>query len=215
MLSALGPVGGLVQRAYDSYKAWQIGDYWLTAGTLLPTAFGNVVKGSQLATEGRQFTKRGGGIITPADVERAGQTNMLPPSVQQALGFAPPEFTDIRRQAQRNRELQLATREPTERVNIELSRIVLDILEADRAGQATRADALRERYQAREAEILREQEGKPEEYKIRIDRNAIVDRARKDLLGRASREVLVPGTRVPARPAAQEMYERGDWRNRQ
>jgi hypothetical protein len=137
VLSALGPVGGLVQRAYDSYKAWQIGDYWLTAGTLLPTAFGNVVKGAQLATEGRQFTKRGGGIITPADVERAGQTNMLPPSVQQALGFAPPEFTDIRRQAQRNRELQLATREPTERVNIELSRIVLDILEADRAGQAT------------------------------------------------------------------------------
>jgi hypothetical protein len=215
VLSALGPVGGLVQRAYDGYQAWRIGDYWLTAGTLLPTAFGNVVKGTQLATEGEQFTKRGGRIITPADVERAGQTNMLPPSVQQALGFAPPEFSDIRRQAQRNRELQMAVREPTERVNIELGRIVLDILEADRAGQAGRADALRQRYQAREAEILREQEGKPEEYKIRIDRNAIVERARKDLLGRASERALVQGTRVPARPAAQEMYERGDWRNRQ
>jgi hypothetical protein len=215
VLSALGPVGGLVQRAYDSYKAWQVGDYWLTAGTLLPTAFGNVVKGAQLATEGEQFTKRGGRIITPADVERAGQTNMLPPSVQQALGFAPPEFSDIRRQAQRNRELQMATRDPTERVNIELSRIVLDILEADRAGQADRANALRERYQTREAEIIREQEGKPEQYEIRIDRNAIVDRARKDLQGRASAPVLLQGTRVPAREAAREMYERGDWRNRQ
>lgn len=215
ILSIFGPPGGIVKDLINTIQAVQIGDYWKAAATLAPVFIGNPIRGAQLEIEGQQFTGRGGRIITPADVERVRERSFLPIGVRQGIGFTPPEFTDIRRQAQRNRELDTAIRPATERVNIELSRIVLDILEADRAGQAARADALRERYQAREAEILREQEGKPEEYKIRIDRNAIVDRARKDLLGRASREVLVPGTRVPARPAAQEMYERGDWRNRQ
>lgn len=215
ILSVFGPPGGIVKDVINTIQAVQIGDYWKAAATFLPVFIGNPIRGAQLEIEGEQFTGRGGRIITPADVERVRERGFLPVGVRQGIGFAPPEFTDIRRQAQRNRELDLAPRAATERVNIELSRIVLDILEADQAGQAARADALRDRYQAREAEILREQEGKPEEYKIRIDRNAIVDRARKDFLGRASREVLVPGTRVPARQAAQEMYERGDWRNRQ
>jgi hypothetical protein len=215
VLGVLGPAGGIAKDVINAIQAIQLGDWWKAAATIAPVAAGNIIRGAQLEIEGEQFTGRGGRIITPTDVERVRERGFFPVGVRQGIGFAPPEFTDIRRQAQRNYELQTATRPATERVNIELSRIVLDILEADRAGQADRANALRERYQAREAEIIREQEGKPPEYRVRIDRNAIVDRARKDLQGRASAPVLLQGTRVPAREAAREMYERGDWRNRQ
>jgi hypothetical protein len=209
----LGPAGGIVKDFINTYQALQLGDYWKASATLVPVAAGNLIRGAQLEIEGEQFTGRGGRIITPEDVERVRERGLLPVGVRQGVGFAPPEFTDIRRQAQRNYELQTATRTATERVNIELSRIVLDLFEAERAGQPTRAALLRDRYNTRVAEIMREQESKAPEYRIRIDRNAIIDRARKDLQGRASREVLVQGTRVPAREAAREMYERGNWRN--
>ena len=215
VLSALGPVGGLVQKAMDAYQAWQLGDYWGLSYAMLPTAFANVAKGAQLAIDEEQFTKRQGRIITPEQVRRAGESGILPPAAQQAVGFAPPEFADIRRTANRIRELNTATRDATERVNIELSRIVLRMLEAQAAGRQAELQSLERQYQQRFAEIVAEQEGKPEEFKIRPNPSAILQRARQDFQGRGSAETLVPGVRVPARPAAQEIIERGQWRNQQ
>jgi hypothetical protein len=217
VFSLLGPIGGLIQKPLEAHQSWQLGDYWGIAYAMAPTSLANAIKGGQIELTGEQFTRRGGRIITPQDVERAAQTGVgvLPPSVQQAVGFAPPEFTDIRRAVNRQRELQQATRDPTERVNIELSRIVMRALEAQRAGRQQEADTLIQQYRTRAAEINKEQEDKPQDQRVIINERAIVDRARKDLLGRGSPEVLVPSTRMPARPAAQEMIDRTLWRNQQ
>ena len=208
ILSVFGPVGGLVQKGMDFVQAWRLGDYWGLSFAFLPTAFANISKGAQLAIDEEQFTKRQGRIITPADVQRASETGLLPPAARQAVGFAPPEFADIRRDANRIRELQTATRDATERTNIELARIVLRMLEAQAANRQSDLRALEQQYQQRFAEIVAEQEGKPEEYKIRPNPQAILRRAQQDFQGRGSPEVLIQGTRVPAREAAREMLER-------
>jgi hypothetical protein len=213
VLSALGPVGGLVQKGLDAYQAWQLGDYWGLSYALLPTAFANVAKGGQLAIDQEQFTKRQGRIITPEQVRAADESGILPAAARQAIGFSPPEFADIRRTANRARELNTATRDATERANIELSRYVMRAMEAQRTGDDAAVERFMSQYRARKAEIEREQEDKPPQFQVRINEPAIVTRARQDLLGRGSPEVLVPGTRVPARPAAQEMIERSQWRN--
>jgi hypothetical protein len=213
VLSVFGPVGGLAQKGLDMYQAWNLGDYWGLAYAMLPTAFANVAKGAQLATDEEQFTKRQGRIITPEQVRAASESGFLPPAAQQAVGFAPPEFADIRRTANRQRELQMATRNATERVNIELSRIVLRAMEAQTAGRAADAQALIQQYRQRANEIRAEQQDKPQEYQVQINESAIMQRARQDFQGRGSPEVLMQGTRTPARPAAQEMIERSQWRN--
>jgi hypothetical protein len=213
VLSALGPVGGLVQKGLDAYQAWQLGDYWGLSYAVLPTAFANVAKGGQLALDEEQFTKRQGRIITPEQVRSADESGFLPAAARQAIGFSPPEFADIRRTANRARELNTATRDATERANIELSRFVMRAMEAQRTGDDAAVERFMSQYRARKAEIEREQEDKPPQFQVRINEPAIVTRARQDLLGRGSPEVLVPGTRVPARPAAQEMIERSQWRN--
>jgi len=213
VLSALGPVGGLVQKGLDAYQAWQLGDYWGLSYAVLPTAFANVAKGGQLTIDEEQFTKRQGRIITPEQVRSADESGFLPAAARQALGFAPPEFADIRRTANRARELNTATRDATERANIELSRYVMRAMEAQRTGDDAAVERFMSQYRARKAEIEREQEDKPPQFQIRINESSIVTRARQDLLGRGSPEVLIQGTRVPARPAAQEMIERSQWRN--
>lgn len=215
LLSALGPVGGLVQKGMDAYQAWRLGDYWGLSYAMLPTAFANVAKGAQLATAEEQFTKRQGRIITPADVERASESGLLPPAVQQAVGFAPPEFADIRRTANRIRELNAATRDATERANIELSRYALRAMEAQAAGRAAEAQALIQQYRQRAAEIQAEQADKPPQFRVQINESAIMQRARQDFQGRGSPEVLVPGVRTQAREAAQEIIDRSQWRNQQ
>ena len=215
VLSALGPVGGLVQKGMDAYQAWNLGDYWGLSYAMLPTAFANVAKGAQLAIDEEQFTKRQGRIITPEQVRAAGESGILPPAAQQAIGFAPPEFADIRRTANRARELQTATRDATERVNIELARIALRVMEAQAAGRQADAQALTQQYRQRINEIRAEQRDKPPEFQIQVNESAILQRARQDFLGRGSPEVLIPGTRTQARPAVQEMIERSQWRNQQ
>jgi hypothetical protein len=213
VLSAIGPVGGLVQKGMDAYQAWQLGDYWGLSYAMLPTAFANVAKGAQLAVDEEQFTRRQGRIITPEQVRAAGETGFLPPAAQQAIGFAPPEFADIRRTANRQRELQTATRDATERTNIELSRIVLRAMEAQAAGRQTEVQALTEQYRRRVAEIEAEQRDKPVEFRVQINPEAIRRRAVQDFQGRGSPEVLIQGTRTQARPAVQEMIERSQWRD--
>ena len=214
VFALLGPVGGLVQKPLEAYEAWRLGDYWGVAYALLPTSMANVVKGAQIELTGEQYTRRGGRVITPTQVQAAEENGLLlPPAARQAVGFAPPEFTDIRRAVNRQRELQQATRDPTERANIELSRFILRALEAQQAGRQAEAENFVRQYHARVAEIVREQRDKPLDQRIQINPSAIMDRARKDFLGRGSPEVLVPATRTPARPAAQEMLDRTLWRN--
>jgi len=215
VFSLLGPVGGLIQKPLEAYEAWRLGDYWGIAYAMAPTSLANAIKGGQIELMGEQFTRRGGRIITPQDVERAAESGFLPPSVQQAVGFAPPEFADIRRAVNRQRELQQATRDPTERVNIELSRIVMRMYEAQEAGRSDEVANLRQQLATRVREIRAEQADKSPEFQVQINPNAILDRARKDFLGRGSPEVLTRATRVPARDAAVEMINRSLWRNQQ
>jgi hypothetical protein len=215
VFSLLGPIGGLIQKPFEAHKSWQLGDYWGIAYAMAPTSLANAIKGGQIELTGEQYTRRGGRIITPQDVERAAQSGVLPPSVQQAVGFAPPEFTDIRRTVNRQRELQQATRDPTERVNIELSRIVMRMYEAQQAGRSDEVANLRQQLATRVREIRAEQADKSPQFQVQINPNAILDRARKDFLGRGSPEVLTRATRVPARDAAVEMINRSLWRNQQ
>ena len=139
----------------------------------------------------------------------------MPPSFQQAVGFAPPEFADIRRGANRIKELQSLNRDSTERANLELARYVLRALEAQQNGRDQDVERYMAEYRKRKEEILREQEGKPLEAQVQINEQSIVRRAQQDLLGRGSPEVLTRQTRVPARSEAARIAEEARWRDRQ
>jgi hypothetical protein len=213
-LSLAGPVGGLVTKAIESYNAWKLGDYWGLTFALLPTAFANIAKGAQLAINEEQFTKRGGRVITPEDVRKAGETGLVPPSIQQSIGFAPPEFADIRRGAARIREMEMQSRDPTERANLELSRLLLRALEAQRDNREQDLQRYYADYQKRLAEIAREQEGKPPQQQIRLNESTILERARKDLQGRASPEVLTREAPRLMREEAARIAAETRWRER-
>ena len=217
VLSLLGPVGGFGTKAMDFVDAYKKGDVFgmLYAFPLMPTAAANLIKAGQLAIDEEQWTKRGGRIITPDDVRKAGASGLVPPPVQQAIGFAPPEFADIRRGANRIKELQSLNRDSTERANLELARYVLRALEAQQNGCDQDVERYMAEYQKRKEEIQREQEGKPLEAQVQINEQSIVRRAQQDLLGRGNPEVLTRQTRVPARSEAARIAEEARWRERQ
>jgi len=208
IFSVLGPVGGLIEKPAVAHAAWQLGDYWGVGYALLPTSLANVLKGIQIGTTGEQFTRRGGRIITPEDVQQAAENGAFPPALQQAIGFAPTEFTNIRRAVQRQRELQDAVRDPTERVNIELSRILLRHYEARFAGRTDEAEARANEFRRRAAEIEAEQRGKPAHLQVRINPQAINQRALQDLQGRGSLEVLLRRAPAAQREEILRMYGR-------
>lgn len=215
-LSLLGPVGGFGTKAADFYNAYKMGDTlgMLYAFPLMPTAAANLIKAGQLAIDEEQWTKRGGRIIAPEDVRKAAASGFVPPSVQQAVGFAPPEFADIRRGAARVKELENLNRDPTQRANLELGRLLLRVLEAQRDGRQADAERYSNDYRRRFEEIAREQEDKPEAQKVRLNPQAILSRAQQDLLGRGSPEVLTRQARVPAREEAARIAEEARWRER-
>lgn len=217
VLSLLGPVGGFGTKAMDFVDAYKKGDVYgmLYAFPLMPTAAANLIKAGQLAIDEEQWTKRGGRIITPDDVRKAGASGLVPPPVQQAIGFAPPEFADIRRGANRIKELQSLNRDSTERANLELARYVLRALEAQQNGRDQDVERYMAEYRKRKEEIQREQEGKPLEAQVQINEQSIVRRAQQDLLGRGNPEVLTRQTRVPARSEAARIAEEARWRERQ
>ena len=208
VFSVLGPVGGLIEKPAVAHAAWQLGDYWGVGYALLPTSLANVLKGIQIETTGEQFTRRGGRVITPEDVQQAAENGAFPPALQQAIGFAPTEFTNIRRAVQRQRDLQDAVRDPTERINIELSRILLRHYEARIAGRADEAEARANEFRQRAAEIEAEQRGKPPQLQVRINPQAINQRALQDLQGRGSLEVLLRRAPAAQREEILRMYGR-------
>ena len=208
IFSVLGPVGGLIEKPAVAHAAWQLGDYWGVGYALLPTSLANVLKGIQIETTGEQFTRRGGRIITPEDVQKAAENGAFPPALQQAIGFAPTEFTNIRRAVQRQRDLQDAVRDPTERVNIELSRILLRHYEARIAGRTEEAEARANEFRQRAAEIEAEQRGKPAHLQVRVNTQAINQRALQDLQGRGSLEALLRRAPAAQREEILRMYGR-------
>ena len=215
-LSLLGPVGGFGTKAADFYNAYKMGDTlgMLYAFPLMPTAAANLIKAGQLAIDEEQWTKRGGRIIAPEDVRKAAASGIVPPSVQQAVGFAPPEFADIRRGAARVKELESLNKDSTRRANLELSRLLLRVLEAQQDGRQADAERYSVEYRRRFEEIAREQEGKPEAQQVRLNPQAIYNQAQQDLRGRGSPEVLTRQTRVPARSEAARIAEEARWRER-
>lgn len=207
-LALFGPVGGLLEKPFQAYDYYKNGDYWGLAAIMLPRAVGNVVKGAQLGMAEEQFTRRGTRIVTPETLRQIDEGSRVPASVRQAIGFPPPELYDIRERVARARELNTQMQDKTERVNMELSRLLLRAYEArDRNDTAAAAEAANQ-YRERRNEILREQDGKPMENRIIINENAIRDRAVKDLQGRGSPEVLLREARRQARPALIEDLQR-------
>jgi hypothetical protein len=215
VLSFFGPVGGLASKAVDTFQAWKKGDPWGAMVSFMPNALANIAKGAEIAVNKEQWTRGGERMISPADVDKAAQSGFLPPAIQQAIGFVPPEFADIRRGATRVDELRRINRDPTERANLELSRLLLRALEARAAGREQDVERFYRDYQKRYAEIAQQQESKPVAQRVNLNPQAILDRAQKDYAGRGNPAVLTRQTRVPAREEAARIAEEARWRERQ
>lgn len=207
-LALFGPVGGLLEKIPQSYQYYKNGDYWGLAATLLPRAAGNIVKGAQFAIDEEQWTRRGTRVVTPEVLRDIDKESRVPASVRQAMGFPPPELFDVRERVARARELNTQMQSQTEKVNLELARMLMRVYEArDRNDTAAAAEAANQ-YRNRRNQILFEQDGKPLDQRIIINENAIRDRAIKDLQGRGSPEVLLRESRRQARPALIEELQR-------
>jgi hypothetical protein len=208
VFSLLGPIGGLVEKPLVALQAYDNNDPLGIAYALLPTSLANALKGAEIGIMGEQWTRAGGRIITPADVERASEQALVSPAIRQAIGFAPPEFADIRRGVRRAQEMREPLQRDTEKANRELSRIMLRMYEAQILGQTAEARTLGAQLQQRAAEINAEQEGKPEYLRVRLNRRAIEERALQDLRGRGSLETLLRRAPAAQREEIRRMYER-------
>lgn len=216
-LALIGPAGDLLTRIPKTYEHWKRGEYWEAAASfpLTPRVIGNAIKGTQLAVDQEQFTQAGTRFITPELLERVDQRSYVPASARQALGFPAPELANERELWRRAQVIDKATDSTNKSITMELSRIFLRALEAqqrgDMAENARQVEALQRRIQ----EIYAEQQEKPPHLRGNINMNAVRDRARQDLLGRSSPEVLIEETRRQARPALPPIIEEMRWRDRQ
>jgi hypothetical protein len=208
VFSLLGPIGGLIEKPLVAAQAYGNNDPLGIAYALFPTSLANIVKGAEIGIMGEQWTRAGGRIITPEQVQTASEQAYVPPSIRQAIGFAPPEFADIRRGVRRAQEMREPLQRDTEKANRELSRIMLRMYEAQILGQSDEARARAQEYLDREREIVTEQEGKPEQFRVRVNRRAIEERARQDLQGRGSLDVLLRRAPASQREEIIRMYER-------
>jgi hypothetical protein len=208
VFSLLGPVGGLLEKPMVALQAYSNNDPLGVAYALFPTSLANVLKGGEIGIMGEQFTRAGGRIITPEQVQTASEQSLVPPAIRQAIGFAPPEFADIRRSVRRAQEMREPLQRDTEKANRELSRIMLRMYEAQILGQTAEAQTLGAQLQQRAAEINAEQEGKPEHLRVRLNRRAVEERALQDLRGRGSLETLLRRAPAAQREEIRRMYER-------
>jgi hypothetical protein len=208
VFSLLGPVGGLLEKPLVAAQAYSNNDPLGVAYALFPTSFANVLKGAEIGIMGEQWTRAGGRIITPEQVQTASEQAFLPPAIRQAIGFAPPEFADIRRGVRRAQEMREPLQRDTEKANRELSRIMLRMYEAQILGQTAEAQTLGAQLQQRAAEINAEQEGKPEHLRVRLNRRAVEERTLQDLRGRGSLETLLRRAPAAQREEIRRMYER-------
>jgi len=216
-LALIGPAGDILQRIPKTYEHWKRGEYWEAAASfpLTPRVIGNAIKGAQLAVDQEQFTQSGTRLITPELVERVDTRSAVPASVRQALGFPAPELANERELWRRAQVIDKATDDVNKSITMELSRIFLRALEAQRSGDMAEHARQVQRLQTRRAEIAAEQAAKPQHLRGNINMTAVRDRARQDLLGRSAPEVLIGETRRQARPALPPIIEEMRWRDRQ
>jgi len=216
-LALIGPAGDLLSRIPKTYEHWKRGEYWEAAASfpLTPRVVGNAIKGTQLAVDEEQFTQAGTRFITPELLERVDQRSLVPASARQALGFPAPELANERELWRRAQVIDKATDDVNKSITMELSRIYLRALEAQRRGDMAENARQVEALQRRIREIHAEQAEKPQHLRGNINPRAYQERARQDLLGRSSPEVLLEGTRRQARPALPSIIEDMRWRDRQ
>jgi hypothetical protein len=216
-LALIGPAGDIIERIPRTFNHWKRGEYWEAAASfpLTPRVIGNAIKGGQLAVDQEQFTQSGTRLITPELVERVDTRSAVPASVRQALGFPAPELANERELWRRAQVIDKATDDVNKSITMELSRILLRALEAQRRGDMAENARQVELLQTRRAEIAAEQAAKPSHLRGNINMTAVFDRARQDLLGRSAPEVLIGETRRQARPALPPVIEEMRWRDRQ
>lgn len=210
----LGPTGGLAEaylRRFPQYIA--NGDYWNAAAVLMPRAVGNVIRGAALAETGEQRTLRGNRVVTPQDVERVDSRSWVPASVRQAIGFPPPEFSNMREIVAMGEEVSRQVRDASERVNKELAGYLTQAMEARREGDSARVASLTQTYGQRMREVLQEQDTRPIDRRINLNQAAITRRATDDFYGISSEQVL--GRRAPrnTRPEIARQRQILDWRS--
>ena len=216
-LALIGPAGDIIERIPRTFNHWKRGEYWEAAASfpLTPRVVGNAIKGTQLAVDEEQFTQSGTRLITPELLERVDTRSAVPASVRQALGFPAPELANERELWRRAQVIDKATDDASKSITMELSRILLRALEAQRRGDMAEHARQVEALQRRRQEIAVEQAGKPPHLQVRPNLDAAFDRARQDLLGRSAPEVLIGETRRQARPALPPIIEEMRWRDRQ
>jgi hypothetical protein len=216
-LALLGPAGDLIARIPRTYNHWKRGEYWEAAASfpLTPRVAGNGIKGGQLAIDEEQFTQSGTRFITPELLERVDSRLEVPAFVRQAIGFPAPELANERELWRRAQVIDKATDDINKSITMELSRIYLRALEAQRRGDMAENARQVENLQRRIREINAEQQDKPQHLRGNINPRAYMERARQDLLGRSSTEVLVGETRRQARPTLPPIIEDMRWRDRQ
>ena len=216
-LSLIGPAGDLIARIPRTFDHWKRGEYWEAAASfpLTPRVVGNATKGAQLAIDEEQFTQAGTRFITPQLLERVDQRSYVPASARQAFGFPAPELANERELWRRAQVIDKATDDVNKSITMELSRIILRALEAQRRGDMAEHARQIERLRLREREITAEQAEKPPHLRGNVNREAAFNRARQDLLGRSSPEILLEETRRQARPALPPIIEEMRWRDRQ
>jgi hypothetical protein len=216
-LALIGPAGDLLTRIPRTYEHWKRGEYWEAAASfpLTPRVIGNAIKGTQLAVDEEQFTQAGTRFITPELLARVDNRSPVPASARQALGFPAPELANERELWRRAQVIDKATDDINKSITMELSRIYLRALEAQRRGDMAENARQVENLQRRIREINAEQQDKPQHLRGNINPRAYMERARQDLLGRSSTEVLVGETRRQARPTLPPIIEEMRWRDRQ
>jgi hypothetical protein len=216
-LALIGPAGDILQRIPKTHEHWKRGEYWEAAASfpLTPRVIGNAIKGTQLAVDREQFTQAGARFITPELLERVDSRLDVPAAARQALGFPAPELANERELWRRAQVIDKAADATNKSITMELSRIFLRALEAQRRGDMAENARQVEALQRRIQEITAEQAGKPPHLRGNINMNAVRDRARQDLLGRPAPQVLIEETRRQARPALPLNIEEFRWRDRQ
>lgn len=204
LATVAGPAGSLlIETPQNFYQYYQNGDYWQMAASVMPRAVGNVVRGMQLHFDEEQYTRRGNRVITPDIVGRVNERSALAPaSVRQALGFPPPEFADERAVVGAAEEINQLTRGRSERATKELSRVLVDLFTAQRAGNVADMERYNRQYGERFREILMDEDRRPVHARINPQHSAILRRALRDFYGIGSEEAIRTSGRRQGRERA-------------
>jgi hypothetical protein len=204
-----GPAGSYAESVLKNMPTYFAnGDYFNGVAAFMPRALGNVVRAMGVAANEEMYTLRGNRVISPRMVAEAQTNHLVPVWLKMAIGFQPPEFVNSRELLVRAEEIDRQMREPTERFNKEIARLMVRMMEANQDGDIDRAAKVQEAIRQRIREVVERnaREKDPTRW-ININMNAIQRRAYNDFLGRGSIESLILEGRPAARRRIQEEAE--------